>query len=66
MKNNVIELYNYRDAEPFDLSEYNHRAQVRFRNSQIRFWISTAAEILSTLIITGCTVFCCYLAFTML
>ena len=66
MKNNVIELYQYRDAEPFDFYGYNRRAEARFRSSQIRFWISTAADVLATLVITGCTVFCCYLAFTML
>lgn len=66
MKNNVIELSQYRDAEPFDFSAYNRRAEARFRSSQIRFWLSTVADTLATAIITGCTVFCCYLAFTML
>lgn len=66
MKNNVIELYNYRDAEPIDFSAYNRRSELRFRSSQIRFWISTTVDVLATLAITGCTVFCCYLALTML
>ena len=66
MKNNVIELYQYRDIEPFDFAAYNRRAEIRFRNSQIRFWLSTAAEIMATVVIAGCTLFCCYLAFTML
>ena len=66
MKNNVIELYQYRDIEPFDFAAYNRRAEIRFRNSQIRFWLSTAADIMATLVIAGCTLFCCYLAFTML
>ena len=66
MKNNVIELYQYRDIEPFDFAAYNRRAEIRFRNSQIRFWLSTAADIMATVVIAGCTLFCCYLAITML
>lgn len=66
MKNNVIELYQYCDIEPFDFAAYNRRAEIRFRNSQIRFWLSTAADIMATVVIAGCTLFCCYLAFTML
>ena len=66
MKNNVIELYQYRDIELFDFAAYNRRAEIRFRNSQIRFWLSTAADIMTTVVIAGCTLFCCYLAFTML
>lgn len=66
MKQNVIELYQYRDVEPFDYAAYNRRAELRFRSSQIRFWLSTVADILATITITGCTLFCCYLAFTML
>ena len=66
MKNNVIELYQYRDIEPFAFAAYNRRAEIRFRNSQIRFWLSTAADIMATVVIAGCTLFCCYLAFTML
>ena len=66
MKNNVIQLYQYRDAEPFDYYAYNRRAEIRFRNSQIRYWISTVVDVLATTAIAGCTVFCCYLALTML
>lgn len=66
MKNNVIELYQYRDREPFDYAGYNRRAEARFRSSQIRFWISTVIEAIATITIAGCTLFCCYLAFTML
>ena len=53
MKNNVIELYQYRDIEPFDFAAYNRRAEIRFRNSQIRFWLSTAADIMAT-VVSGC------------
>lgn len=66
MKNNLIELSVYRDPEPFDYAGYNRRAAIRFRSSQIRFWLNTIVEALLTLSITGCTIFCCYLAWTML
>jgi len=66
MKNNVIEIYQYRDIEPFDFSACNRRAEIRFRNSQIRFWLSTIVDTMATVAIVGCTLFCCYLAFTML
>ena len=66
MKNNVIELYAYRNVEAFDYASYNRRAEIRFRNSQIRLWITTAVDLLATATIAGCTVFCCYLALTML
>ena len=58
MKNNLIELSVYRDPEPFDYAGYNRRAAIRFRSSIV--------EALLTLSITGCTIFCCYLAWTML
>lgn len=66
MKKNMIALYPYRDAEPFDFTAYNRRAETRFRSSMVRFWLSTVLDTLCTVAITGCTVFCCYLAFTML
>ena len=66
MKNNVIELYAYQDPKSFDFSAYNRRAEMRFRAAQIRFWVGTAVDTLATVAITGCTVFCCFLAFTML
>jgi len=66
MRNNVVELYHYREHEPFDYHGFNHRARVRFRNAQIRCWISTFLDAAATIAITGCTVFCCYLALTML
>lgn len=66
MKNNVIELRNYQYREPFDYRGFNHRAEIRFRNAQIRQWISAFVDAAATIAIAGCTVFCCYLAFTML
>ena len=66
MKNNLIELSHYRYAEPFDFHGYNRRAEIRFRASQIRFWVAAAVDLVATLAITGCTIFCCYLAATML
>ena len=66
MKQNVIALSNYRAAEPFDYSSWNRRAERRFRSAQLRFWISTIVDTAATLAITGCTVFCCYLALTMI
>lgn len=66
MKNNVIELYNYCDTNAFDYTAYNRRAQARFRRNQIRYWLFTIVDTVATISITGCTLFCCYLAFTML
>lgn len=66
MKNNVIELYQYQDIDTFNYNEFNRRAELRFRAAQIRYWISTVVDVLATTTIAGCTVFCCYLAFTML
>lgn len=64
--NKVIELSNYREPEPFDYADYNRRAKVRFRNSEIRAWILHLTETLVTAAIGVCTVFCVVLAFTML
>lgn len=66
MKNNVIELYRYQEPKAFDYTAFNRRAELRFRSAQIRFWLSAAVDTVATLAITGCTVFCCYLALTML
>ena len=66
MKHNVIELYTYQETKAFDFSGYNRRAELRFRSAQIRFWLSAVVDTLATIAITGCTVFCCYLALTML
>lgn len=66
MKNNLIELSAYRDVEAFDFAGYNRRAELRFRSSQIRYWLTTIMDLLVTASIAGCTVFCCYLAWTML
>ena len=66
MKNNVIELYAYQEPKGFDHAAYNRRAEARFRSAQIRFWIGTVVDTVATVAITGCTVFCCWLALTML
>ena len=66
MKNNVIELYTYQEPKAFDYAAYNRRSEIRFRCAQVRFWLSTVVDTVATLAITGCTVFCCYLALTML
>ena len=66
MKQNIIELSAYREPEQFDYTGWNRRAEIRFRNAQIRFWISAVVDAAATIAIAGCTVFCCYLALTML
>ena len=66
MKNNVIELNNYRQYEGFDYAAYNERAKIRLRNSELRAWILQIVETAVTAAIGICTVCCVYLAFTML
>lgn len=64
--NNVIQLSNYRQAEPFDYADCNRRAEARYRNSEIRAWIMHLVETAVTASIGFCSLFCVYLAFTML
>ena len=66
MKNNVIELSNYRPYEGFNYAAYNKRANTRLRNSELRAWTLHIVEIAVTAAIGICSVFCVYLAFTML
>lgn len=66
MKNNVIEFAKYRSSPVFDYESYNRRAEIRFRNSEIRAWILHLVETAVTAAIGICTVFCVCLAFTML
>ena len=66
MRNNVIELSQYRQREPFDYAEYNRRAKIRFRNSEFRAWLLYLTETAVTAAIGLCTLFCVYLVFTML
>lgn len=66
MRNNIIELSTYRQAEPFDFEAYNRRAQARYRSSEIRAWILHGVETAVTAAIGVCTVCCVILAFTML
>lgn len=66
MKHNVIALNVYRDTEPFDYAGWNRRAEARFRAAQLRRWIVFFLDAVTTLAITGCTVFCCWLALLML
>lgn len=63
---NVIDLSQYRQPETFDFAAYNHRAEIRLRNSEIRAWVSNIVENFVTAAIGICSVFCVYLAFTML
>lgn len=55
MKNNVIELY-----------PYNRRNASNHRNERICCWLITIADTLTTISIGCCTIFCMYLAYTML
>lgn len=64
--NNVIELSNYRQSETFDYAACNRRAALRYRNSEIRAWIMHLVETAVTASIGLCSLFCVYLAFTML
>ena len=66
MKNNIIKLYTDRLPEPFDYAEYNKRAEIRFRSSEIRAWILHITEVAVTAVIGLCTLFCMYLTITML
>lgn len=66
MNNHVIELSQYRRRESFDYAACNRRAELRFRNSEIRAWILYAVETAVTAAIGLCTVGCVILAFTML
>lgn len=63
MKNNILALYDYQDKAP-ENSEF--RVHRRAFGAQICFWISHIIDMTATIAITGCTVFCCYLALTML
>ena len=66
MKNNIIELSQYRSPEPFDFAAYNRRAAVRFRNSEARLRVLHYVETAVTAAIGVCSLCCVYLAFTML
>lgn len=58
---NIIKLDNYLN---------NNEAEAEFHNSRRRsaacIWIVTIADTVMTLSISVCTLFCMYLAFTML
>lgn len=64
--NNIIDLSFYRQPESFDYASANRRAALRYRNSEIRAWIMHAVETAVTATIGICSLFCVYLAFTML
>ena len=64
--NKIIELSNYLQAEPFDYAASNRRAALRYRNSEIRAWTMHLIEMAVTASIGICSLFCVYLAFTML
>lgn len=63
---NVIELKEFRQPEPFDFAACNRRAEARYRSSEIRAWIAQIVDSAVTAVIGVCTVFCVYLALTML
>lgn len=63
--NNCIELYRYRDVKETQ-SAKDRYALIRFRSGMIRYWLFTIADTLATLAIGVCTLFCIYLAYTML
>lgn len=61
MRNNIIELYHYRDPRT-----NGRQAGISYRSSMIRYWLTTITETLLTLSVSACTIFCMYLAYTML
>lgn len=66
MNQPIISLNSYRDPIPFDFGAYNRRAAARFRLAKIRWWVNLVVDVVATLAITGCTIFCCWIALTML
>ncbi len=64
--NNIIDLSLYRQPEPFDFGAYNRRAAIRFRRSEARAQVLFLVETAVTAAIGLCSLFCVYLAFTML
>ena len=66
MNNNVIQFSNYPQPAAFDYAAYNRRAEIRLRNSELRAWLVHIIKSVVTLTIAICTIFCVYLAFTML
>ena len=66
MRNNIIELSQYRQPEIFDYAAANRRAALRYRNSELRAWTMHLVETAVTAAIGICSLFCVYLAFTML
>ncbi len=64
--NNMIDLSLYRQPEAFDFAEANRRAALRYRNSEVRAWTMHLVETAVTAAIGVCSLFCVYLAFTML
>ena len=66
MRNNIIEFSKYYQPETFDYAASNRRAALRYRNSEVRAWIMHAVETAVTASIGICSLFCVYLAFTML
>ena len=61
MKNNVIRLDHYNSS-----ATEVKTAREPYRSSTLRNWIETVTETVFTLTICGCSLFCVYLAFTML
>ena len=63
--NNCIELYRYQDARKTSTAQERYE-EFRFKSGMIRYWLFTIADTVATLSIGACTLFCMYLAYTML
>ena len=63
--NNYIELYRYKDTAGKQAAQerFDH---IRFKSSMVRYWLFTIADTVATLSVGICTLFCIYLAYTML
>lgn len=61
MKNQVIELSRYRHQK----ISYQY-ADEPYASKSLRCWLLTIADTIMTLSVSVCTVFCMYLAYTML
>ena len=62
MKHNLLTCYDYQDQPA---GSFRKQKALSLRN-EVCCWISYVVDTLATIAITGCTVFCCYLALTML
>ena len=61
MKNNIIDFPNYIAHS----AQHKHSGEMQ-RNRGARLWLETITDTIYRLTISGCTIFCIYLAYTML